>query len=310
MPVFAPDGGPALVLARGFAVAFLLSVSGTLAFRAIVMPRALERMAADIVAAIEGGLRRWIRVSAAGAVLGLLAWLITVTGGMAAPQTLKEWPGDIWAVLSVTSFGHVLLVQLALLAMAVLVLGRHPDTGRWRIALVPGSMAAMAEVGHGHAYAMASSVLEISELLHLWAAGAWLGGLLPLLLVVLVAPPASAALAARYFTPLGKLCVALLAGTAVAQGVVLVGSVDALLHTAYGWVALLKLCLFGVLVGFALANRYRLAPDLRGPDAWGARRRLLLSLGLQTGFGVTIVFAASLLGQLRPGMDMGMGMQG
>lgn len=308
MPVFAPDGGPALVLARGFAVAFLLSVSGTLAFRAIVMPRALERMPMETVAAIEGGLRRWLHLSAAGAVLGLLAWLITVTGGMAAPQTLKEWPGDIWAVLSATSFGHVLLVQLALLAMAVLVLGRHPDTRSWRIALMPGAMAAMAEVGHLHAYAMASSVsmLEISELLHLWAAGAWLGGLLPLLLVVLMAPPASAALAARSFSPVGKLCVALLAGTALVQGVVLVGSVDAWWHTAYGWVASLKLCLFGILVGFALLNRYRLAPDLQGPDAQGARRRLLLSLALETGFGVFIVLAASLLAQLRPGMDMGM----
>ena len=98
----------------------------------------------------------------------------------------------------------------------------------------------------------------------------------------------------------------LLAGTAIVQGVVLVGSVDALLRTAYGWVALLKLCLFGVLVGFAVINRYRLAPDLRAPDARGARRRLLVSLVLQTGFGVFIVLAAALLGQLRPGMDIGM----
>ncbi len=253
MPVFAPDGGPALVLARGFAVAFLLSVSGTLAFRTLVVPRALERMAADIVATIERGLRHWLRLSAAGAMLGLLAWLVTVTAGMAAPQTLNEWPGDLWAVLSATSFGHVLLVQLALLALAVLVLGRHPDTSRWRVALIPGSMAVLAQVGHGHAYAMAASVslLEISELLHLWAAGVWLGGLVPLLLVVFVAPPGPAALAARWFSPLGKICVVLLAGTAVVQGVVLVSSVKALLQTAYGWVALLKLCLFGVLVGFA-----------------------------------------------------------
>ncbi len=308
MPVFAPDGGPALVLARGLAVAFLLSVSGTLAFRTLVVPRALQRMTPVVVGEIEHGLKLWLRVSAAGAVLGLFAWLVGVTAGMAAPQVLNEWPGDVWAVLSGTSFGHVLLAQLMLLAATVVALGRHPDIGRWRIALVTGSMAVIAQVGHGHAYAMATSVsvLEISELLHLWAAGAWLGGLVPLLLVVLVAPPASAALAARWFSPLGKICVVLLAGTAVVQGVVLVGSVTALLHTAYGWVALLKLCLFGVLLGFALVNRYRLAPDLRGSDPRAARRRLLVSLVLQTGAGVLIVLAAALLGQLRPGMDIGM----
>ncbi len=58
--------------------------------------------------------------------------------------------------------------------------------------------------------------------------------------------------------------------------------------------------------GIRLINRYRLAPDLRGSDAWTARRRLLISLVLQTGFGLFIVLAASLLGQLRPGMDIGM----
>lgn len=308
MPVFAPDGGLALVLARGVAVAFLLSVSGTLMFRTVVLPRALPRMTPDVADATERGLKAWLRISALGAVLGLLGWLVAVTAGLAAPAMLDEWPGDLWAVLSATSFGHVLLAQLGLLVATVLLLGGHPNISRWRVALVPGSLAVLAQVGHGHAYAMASSVsvLELSELLHLWAAGAWLGGLVPLLLVVMLAPPASAALAARWFSPLGKLCVALLAGTAIAQGVVLVGSIAALLHTAYGWVALLKLGLYGVLVGFALLNRYWFAPELRGTNPRGARRRLLVSLVLQTGFGVLIVLAAALLGQLRPGMDIGM----
>jgi putative copper export protein len=36
----------------------------------------------------------------------------------------------------------------------------------------------------------------------------------------------------------------------------------ALLHTAYGWTAFLKFGLFGVLFGFAVLNRYWLAPEL------------------------------------------------
>jgi putative copper export protein len=61
-----------------------------------------------------------------------------------------------------------------------------------------------------------------------------------------------------------------------------------------------------VLFGFAVVNRYWLAPDLRGCNPAVARRRLIRSISLQTGFGLLIVLAAALLGQLRPGMDMSM----
>jgi putative copper export protein len=61
-----------------------------------------------------------------------------------------------------------------------------------------------------------------------------------------------------------------------------------------------------VLFGFALLNRYWLAPDLRGRNPRLARRRLIHSLCWQTAFGLLIVLAAALLGQLRPGMDMSM----
>jgi putative copper resistance protein D len=150
------------------------------------------------------------------------------------------------------------------------------------------------------------SLLEVSQTLHLWAAGAWLGSLLPLLLVVRLAPPPAAAMAARWFSPLGKLCVVLLTASAFVQGWVLIGSTKALFHTAYGWTALLKAGLFGGLFGFAVLNRYWLAPDLRGRNPDLARRQLLRSLSLQTGFGLLIVLAATLLSQLRPGMDMSM----
>ncbi len=310
MPTFAPDGGVALVLARGFAVAFLLSVSGTLAFRTVVMPRTYPRMTPDIIGPIERGLVRWSQFSLIFAAIALCAWLAVLTSYLATPETIEDWVDDLWTVVITTSFGHVLLLQLLLLVATGLVLGRSPSEARWRIGLVLGTAAAILEVGHGHAYAMASglSILEISEALHLWAAGAWLGGLLPLLLVVLLAPPPAAALAARWFSPLGKVCVSLMAASAFVQGWILVGSTKALFHTAYGWTALLKLSLFGVLFGFAVLNRYWLAPDLRGRNPDLARSRLIRSLSFQTCFGSLIVLAAALLGQLRPGM--GMSMQG
>jgi putative copper resistance protein D len=308
MPDFHPDGGPGLVLARGLAVAFILSVAGTATFRTVVLPRAGARMAPADADRIERALLRWLRASAAVACLGLLAWLVAVTANLASPAGIADWAGGLWAVLAETDFGRVLLVQAVLLACAVLSLGWRPGNLRWRICLVLATAAAVAETGHGHAYAMAQgvSILEVSEALHLWAAGAWLGGLTPLLLVVLLAPAAAAA-AARWFSPLGKVTVVVLAVTAIVQGRVLIGSAAALRDTAYGWTAMLKLCLFGVLFGFAVLNRYRLCPALRRPPADAARRALIVSLVLQTGCGLLVVLAAALLGQFKPGLDMTLG---
>jgi hypothetical protein len=73
VPVFAPDGGPPLVLSRGFAVAFLLSVSGTFVFRTFVAPRAYARMAPDIIAAIDRKLVQWTYGSLFFSVIGFVA---------------------------------------------------------------------------------------------------------------------------------------------------------------------------------------------------------------------------------------------
>ena len=93
-----------------------------------------------------------------------------------------------------------------------------------------------------------------------------------------------------------------MAMTALVQATILVGSPAALLGTAYGRVACLKLSVFGVLLGFACVNRYRLAPALLGDDPATARRRLLGSIAVQTGFGLLVLLAAGLLASLPPAM--------
>ena len=91
---------------------------------------------------------------------------------------IHDWADDLWVVITTTGFGQVVLLQLLLLVATGLALGRNPSVGRWRIGLVLGTTATIMEVGHDHAFAMATglSFLEISQALHLWAAGAWLGG--------------------------------------------------------------------------------------------------------------------------------------
>ena len=114
------------------------------------------------------------------------------------------------------------------------------------------------------------------------------------------ASPRTAAAAARWFSPIGKWCVFGIILSAGFQSWSLIGSVPGLVGTAYGWLALAKLALFAVLLGFAVANRYRLAPALLTPDPACARRALVLSVAIQTGFGLLTVLAAATLASLPP----------
>ena len=305
MPILTPDGGPALALMRGLTVAFLLSISGTLAFRVIVLPPAQKQMTPEIIASIDNLLLRWLRLNLSLAALAAIAWFASITSDLAAPRTVLGWAVDAWSVITGTDFGRVLSLQLLAVVAACMVLGRASGSARWRFSFILGTAAVLLEVGHSHASAMARGVtyLEISEVLHLWAAAAWLGGLVPLLLVVTSTPRTVAATMARWFSPMGKLCVILLAVTASLQGWGLIGTLKALLHTSYGGVALLKLALFAVLLGYAILNRYWLAPALMGSNPTRARRWLIGSLALQTGFGLFVVLAAATLGELRPGID-------
>jgi hypothetical protein len=65
---------------------------------------------------------------------------------------------------------------------------------------------------------------------------------------------------------------------------------------------LVKATLFAVLFGFAWINRYRLVPALLGSYVDISKRRLTLSIALQTGFGLAIVITAGLLSSLPPGV--------
>jgi putative copper resistance protein D len=135
------------------------------------------------------------------------------------------------------------------------------------------------------------------------SAGAWLGGLLPLLLVVRRTPPATGAAACRWFSPLGQWCIAGIVVSAGWQFYRLIGGVAALTGTAHGWTAMAKMVLFVVLLGFAAINRYRLGPALLGPDPAAARRDLRRSLAWQTAAGLLVVILAAILSGLQPAID-------
>jgi putative copper export protein/mono/diheme cytochrome c family protein len=300
VPNFDLQAGIGLIAARDAAVTALLSVFGTIVFRDVVAVKAFAHMAPEHVR----GLRRLLLIVAQGSVavalLACCAWLVLQAASMADADSAREAFAAVPVVIEKTSFGHVVALQMAVLALLALMVGRR------YAALCVAGVAVALQAGHSHAFSMVQgpSFLLACDVVHLLAAGAWLGGLVPLLLLVRAAPPKAGAVAARWFSPMGQWCIAALVVSAAVQGWVLVASIPGLIGTAYGWLVLVKASLFGVLLGFAWVNRYRLAPALLRTQPERAKRVLLRSLVLQSCAGVVIVVAAVVLSDLPPAMHL------
>jgi putative copper export protein len=293
-----------LLLARGLAVGTLLLAFGGAVFAAGVLPRALAKGPAELAAPLTRRGRGLVALSLAVALLASPCWAAAQAGVLLAQmqpggapwgETLVRLP----EILLETRFGEVALFGAAFCGLALLALWR---SRLWLAALLAG-VAVASHAGHLHGYAMqGAGPLAAVEALHLLAAGAWLGGLAGLLWLVAGAPPGVAATACRWFSPLGKLCVGGMAASALCMGGVLTGSLRDLVVTDYGRLVAVKIALFGVLLGFAGINRYRLAPAL-GISGRG-RRALYVSLALQLGAGLLAVGCAVVLSGLEPTMAM------
>lgn len=156
----------------------------------------------------------------------------------------------------------------------------------------------------GHAGAIGGNVgaeLIASEALHLLAAAAWLGGLLPLFIAVRVLPHEVAATACRNFTPVGLSAVLLLAGTAIVQVAELMGGLPGLFGTTYGRIALVKVGLFLLLLALAAVNRLVLTEHLALSTAGVTQRHMRVSIGIEMVLGAAVVITAGFLASLTPG---------
>jgi putative copper resistance protein D len=273
-----------LVLSRGAHDAAVLSFLGSLGFAPLVLPR-------DFTARMSAPLRRLAGISGAAALLFGIIWFLASTAMVTGAQGIAAAVTAVPAFIAYVPFGQVLLLRLALIAVALAVLGWPPTS------LVLAALAVALQPFLGHAAQVGAGPVA-SEILHLLAAGLWLGGLVPLLLGLRLLPLREAVQALRRFTRVGLGAVLLLAGTGLAQGVVLAGGIPGLLHTAYGHVALLKALLFTLAILFAVCNRLILTPRLiRSPSV---SVLLQFSIAIEALIGAAIVFAAGWLANLPP----------
>lgn len=236
-------------------------------------------------------LRPWL---ATGGAVGLLLSTAALALLAAAMTGTPPWPIDHEAVgmlLDQPGIGTAWKVRVASLAVMLLAGLLAARRGPWLgiAALASGvALATLAWVGHGAMNEGAMGWTQLSaDILHLLAAGAWIGALLALIL--LATRPASRVgadhlmlthRALHRFGTIGTIVVSTLVFTGLVNTWLLVGlgNIAALATTLYGQLLLAKLALFTVMLGLAALNRFRLTPQFEAAIAEGDDRVALGSL--------------------------------
>jgi copper resistance protein D len=252
------------------------------------------------------------------------AWFVLVAASMSerpAAEVFSE--GILWVVLLQTDFGRAWLIRALLVvllaAVFVFVLTTKPkhSVTIWlnviAVAMAAGLVGTLAGGGHAAGGTNAESIVHpAADFLHLTAAAAWVGALLPLALLLGRAGRdagsiAIARTATLRFSVLGLASVATLMITGLINAFYLVGSVAALLDTGYGRLLTVKLALFFVMVAVAAINRFRLTPELV-PDASLAParqvlRRLRRNAVIEIVLGAIIIAIVAKLGVTAPAFE-------
>jgi putative copper resistance protein D len=212
-------------------------------------------------------------------------------------------------VLSQTLFGRVWVVRFALaaaLAATLFLSRRRAALDAASAFLAAGLLLSLAWAGHAAAERGTDRIVHLSaDAVHLLAAGAWVGALLPLAHALARAPALeSAARTARRFSIMGIACVGALVLTGTASAWYTVGSVPALFGTSYGQLLLAKLALFAAMVALAAANRLRWTPRLRalGGGSGLALRRLRRNAIAETSLGLAVLGIVGTLGITIPAL--------
>lgn len=300
-----------LIVSRLLQFSAVIVVFGCGAFRLYGLGVDTTATAADALITFDAWFWRVAIFGSIVALLSALSLMLATTANMAGSAAAALEPDTISKVLFATSFGRVWCWHLvfAVLAIGVCLAPR----ARWRtptiLVLSLLLLVSLGWVGHAvEGQGVTRLVHQINQMVHLLAAGLWLGGLVPLAWLLARARSASgtawisvAREVVPRFSQMGYAAVALLAATGAVNTLLLVGSTQALVGTPYGRLLGLKILLFLTMVTLALFNRFRLLPRLRREaHASMAAAALARSVLFELGLGLAILAVVSVLGTWPP----------
>ncbi|WP_339451011.1 copper homeostasis membrane protein CopD [Pseudomonas sp. EA_5y_Pfl2_R50] len=239
-----------------------------------------------------------------GALLSV-AGLVLMTRSMSGETALAAlWPHVQMMVLE-TDVGLAWAVRMTALIIVV-ILPVLPLTA------IAGAiaLASLAWSGHG---AMDEGALRfwhfLSDILHLLAAGAWLGAMLALMLMARGARDETRigllAISVKRFEWVGAVIVLTLSITGVVNYLLIVGPrLDDVLLGTYGMLLAIKVLLFAGMLVLAALNRFHLGPALAQALCDGqhvvAAQALRRSVAVELGIALLIVALVAWLGMLSP----------
>ena len=218
----------------------------------------------------------------------------------------------LMTVLNNTVFGRVWRWRLGLLAVLTIYVSVTKRSTP-QVVMMAGALlvATLAPIGHGAMGTGFDAWIHLgNQDVHMLAASVWVGGLAPLLYMTRLAqtgivPCTSLYHSLKRFSAVGLAAVLAILSSGSLNTWYLVGSLDALFHTQYGQVLLVKISLFLAMIVLALLNRLFLMPCLvSGDDNFRTLRRLTGSIAVEQSLALLIVAAISLLGTMMPAFDM------
>jgi putative copper export protein len=229
---------------------------------------------------------------AAWCALVLLPLQFALEAARMAGAVSGMWDFELQRFALSTAAAHVVALRIIGVILLLVAFRGGWQTQRW-LGLSGAVLVAVSFALIGHA-AVAPSKWGLMPLivLHLAVVCFWFGSLMPLILVVRAESGNLAARVVERFSGIaGPVVPLLMASGLVVAAVLLWGRWNS--TGAYGLGLLAKLLLFGVLMGFAALNKWRLGPALAHDG--NARRRFLLAVAIEAGIlGLVLMGTATL----------------
>ena len=254
--------------------------------------------------AVSPVIRRFALIASVVALITALAWLALESASMADDWSAAVDPSAIGAVLTDTAFGHAWALHLALAAALVAIVAVSPRDGWAATSLVSAALlASLGLVGHAAMQTGAEGALHrANHAVHLMAAGAWIGGLVPFAMC----------LRAYERDDLRKDAVRAMAGFSfwgqlIVAAIVLTGVVNIALTshrpplpptTPYRALLVAKLVIVAIMILLALVNRFVLAPRLK--TSANALTTLRATSAAEVALGCLVIALVSVFALLDP----------
>ena len=301
-----------LIVARAVHIAASILLAGTFTFDLVTLGLA-DRSVSNDLNHVDRRLIRLALWSLITALLSALFWFWLEVASMSELSLKNALSATAWGtVLFETQFGRVWQLRLGLIAAAFVLVAsmlarvkarRMLIAVLWLVSVV--LLVSLAWISHAAA-ATVRPFGALGDMLHLCAAGLWIGGLVPLTILLAHARASfsfgeTVARVIRRFSTLSLCCVSVLVISGISNSWLLVGSIHALFTTPYGRLLLFKLALFAILIGFGARNRFlvkaKLPKAAADPDLLAQLRRNVI---WEACLGVAVVVIVGCLGVTPP----------